>query len=112
MWPKRKYLWIAIPVLLLAAGVVGVSEMNRAKSVVVPAGTEIQVRLDRSIASNRSTSGDPFQATVAAPIVINEKTVIPKGAPVKGRIVSARESGQLEGVARLRLFGAVEKSLS
>ena len=103
MWPKNKYLWIAIPVLLLAAGVVGVSTMNRPQSVVVPAGTEIQVRLEQSIASNRSTSGDPFQATVAEPIVINEKTVIPKGAPVKGRIVSAHESGRLEGVARLRL---------
>ncbi len=102
-WPKWKFLWIAIPGLLLAAGAIGVGKMSRPKSVVVPAGTEIHVRLDQSIASNRSTSGDPFQATVAEPIVINGKTVIPKGAPAKGRIVSAHESGRLQGVAGLRL---------
>lgn len=99
----RKYLWIAVPLLLLSAGAVGISMRHRSASVLVPGGTEIQVRLDQSIASNRNTSGDPFRATVAEPIMINGKIVIPQGAPVKGRIVAAHESGRLKGVARLRL---------
>jgi hypothetical protein len=70
---------------------------------MVPAGTELQVKLDQSIATDRTTSGDPFQASVAEPVLIDGKTVIPKNALVKGQIVSVRESGRLAGVARLRL---------
>lgn len=100
---SKKYLWVAVPALFVALGVFGISKMSRADSVTLPAGTEIQVRLDQSIATDRTTSGDPFQATVAVPILIDGKTVIPANAPVKGRIVSVRESGRLAGVARMRL---------
>jgi hypothetical protein len=52
---------------------------------------------------------DNFSATVAAPVNVNGKTVIPAGARVRGRVVDARESGRLSGVARLRLeLAAVE----
>jgi hypothetical protein len=102
--PKSKHLlWIGIPVLLLAVGAASVGLMDRGESITIPAGTEVQVRLDRSIATNRSTPGDPFTGTVAEPIVLQGKTVIPKDAPVKGRIVYAHESGRLKGVAGLRL---------
>ena len=101
--PSKKYLWFAIPAVLLAGAVFGVNTMNRAESVTVPAGTEIQVRLEQSISTRSGVAGDPFKATLAEPIVIEGKTVIPKDAPVEGRIVSAHESGRLKGVARLRL---------
>lgn len=100
---RKKYLWVAVPALLIALGVFGISKMTRGESVMVPAGTEIQVKLDQSIATNRATSGDPFQASVAEPVLIDGKAVIPKNALVKGQIVSVRESGRLAGVARMRL---------
>jgi len=100
---QKKYLWVAVPALLIALGVFGISKMTRGESVMVPAGTEIQVKLDQSIATDRSTSGDPFQASVAAPVMIDGKEAIPKNALVKGQIVSVRESGRLAGVARMRL---------
>ncbi len=102
-WPKHAYLRFAIPALLLTAVSVGINTLNRSHSVVVPAGTAIQVRLDQSIATDRSTSGNPFQATVAEPIVIAGKTAIPKGAVAKGRIVYMREAGRLQDVAGMRL---------
>ena len=71
--------------------------------ITIPAKTEIEVRLDRSIATNRVASGDPFFATVANPVVVGGQTVIPEGAPVKGRVVSVHEGGRLRGVAKLRL---------
>ena len=100
---QKKYLWVAVPALLIALGVFGISKMTRGESVIVPAGTEIQVKLDQSIATDRSTSGDPFQASVAAPVIIDGKEAIPTNALVKGQIVSVRESGRLAGVARMRL---------
>jgi hypothetical protein len=79
------------------------SLLNSTKPVPVPAGTEIAIVLDQTISSDRARSGDPFDASVAAPVVIGGKTVIPKGAHVQGIIVDARSSGRLQGVARLRL---------
>lgn len=71
--------------------------------ITIPAKTEIEVRLDQSIATNRVASGDSFSATVAKPVVVSGLTVIPEGAPIKGRVVSVHEAGRLKGVAELRL---------
>jgi hypothetical protein len=73
------------------------------KPVTVPEGTQLDVVLDRSISTAANRSGEPFQATLASPVVIDEKTVIPQDALVKGHIVDARPSGHLKGVARLEL---------
>jgi hypothetical protein len=73
------------------------------KPVTVQEGTELDVVLDQSISTAANRSGDTFQATLASPIVVDEKTVIPQDALVKGHIVDARPSGHLKGVARLEL---------
>jgi hypothetical protein len=71
--------------------------------ITVPAKTKIDVRLDQSIATDRTSSGAPFFATVADPVVVDGQTVIPQGAPVKGRVVSVHAAGRLAGVAQIRL---------
>ena len=71
--------------------------------MVVPEGTEIAVVTDQAISSANNKSGDDFDATVAAPIVVEGKTVIPKGARAKGRVVDAVSSGRLNKPARLEL---------
>jgi hypothetical protein len=73
------------------------------KSVSVPEGTELDVVLNQSISTAANRSGDRFQATLASPVVVDDKTVIPKDALVTGHIVDARPSGRLKGVARLQL---------
>lgn len=73
------------------------------KPVTVPEGTELGVVLNQSISTAENRSGDSFQATLASPVVIDEKTVIPKDALVKGHIVDAQPSGHLRGVAHLDL---------
>lgn len=81
--------------------------MNRlvssTKPMVLPEGTQISVTLDQALNSEQNRTGDEFDATVAAPVTLNGKTVIPKGARVKGKLVEAKESGRLKGVALLRL---------
>ncbi|MGA8678785.1 MAG: hypothetical protein WB621_26505 [Candidatus Acidiferrales bacterium] len=73
------------------------------KPVSVPEGTELDVVLAQSISTAANRSGDSFQATLASPVVVEDKTVIPKDALVKGHIVDAQPSGHLRGVARLEL---------
>lgn len=74
-----------------------------AKPISVPQGTDLTVTLDQSLSTAENRPGDIFQASVAVPIVIGGKTVIPKDARLKGHVVDARASGRLEGVARLVL---------
>jgi hypothetical protein len=73
------------------------------KPVSVPEGMELDVVLNQSISTEANRSGEPFQATLASPVVVDDKTVIPKDALVAGHIVDARPSGHLKGVARLEL---------
>ena len=72
-------------------------------SITVPEGTDLTVALDQSLSSAENRPGDTFQASVAAPIVIDGKTVIPKDARAKGHVVDAQASGRLSGIARLVL---------
>lgn len=73
------------------------------KPVTVLEGTAIPVTLDQAISSEDNHTGDDFEASVSAAIVVDGKTVIPKGARAKGRIVEAKSSGRLNNPARLEL---------
>jgi outer membrane lipoprotein SlyB len=73
------------------------------KPITVPEGTALHVVLDQSLSSGASRSGDEFEASVSEPIVVDGKTVIPKGAHAKGRVVDAKSSGRLHSPARLEI---------
>jgi hypothetical protein len=79
------------------------SVFNSTKPITVPEGTALHVVLDQSLSSANSHSGEEFEATVSDPIVIDGKTVIPKGAHAKGRVVDAKSSGRLHSPARLEV---------
>jgi hypothetical protein len=73
------------------------------KPVTVPEGTDLAVVLDETLSSAQNRSGDKFQGSLASPVVIDDKTVIPQNSRVIGHVVDARPSGRLRGVARLNL---------
>jgi hypothetical protein len=73
------------------------------KPITVSEGTVLDVVLNQSISTAQNRSGDSFQATLASPVVVDDKTVIPKDAIVRGHVVDARPSGRLKGVAHLDL---------
>jgi hypothetical protein len=60
--------------------------------VTVPKGTAISATIGQTLASNKSHSGDSFVASLSSPIKVGGKTVIPKGAHVTGRVVTAKKS--------------------
>ncbi|MGB0034830.1 MAG: hypothetical protein WBP79_05075 [Candidatus Acidiferrales bacterium] len=73
------------------------------KPVTIPEGTVLDVVLNQTISTAENRSGDFFQASLASPVVIDGKTVIPRDALVKGHVVDAEPSGRLRGVAYLDL---------
>lgn len=99
--------YVVLATLLVAATAIGGVAIARSRNhvdpVTVPERTAIHVTLDQALASNQSRPGDHFDATVAEPIAVGDKVVIPQGARVAGVVVDARESGRLRGRARLQL---------
>jgi hypothetical protein len=75
--------------------------LETSKPITVPDGTVLHVTLDETISSKSSQAGESFSASVSQPVLVDGKTVIPKGARAVGRVVNARESGRLKGVAQL-----------
>jgi hypothetical protein len=72
--------------------------------LVVPAETVISVNLDQAVGSKISTPGQAFSATVAAPVSVDGRLAIPKGARVAGVVKDAKSAGRFKGGAVLALM--------
>src|ERR1700732_5605749 len=71
------------------------------KPIVVEAGTPIRVTVDQSVSSKASNPGDHFDASLAAPVTVGEKVVIPSGARARGTVTDAKSAGKFKGSAEL-----------
>jgi hypothetical protein len=101
---KRNLVLLGGSLLLAAALAVAASiGLNHSDPVTLPDHTVIHVTLNQTVASDQNRPGDHFEATISEPIIVADKTVIPRGAPVEGLAVDAHHSGRLTGRARLRL---------
>ena len=78
-------------ILLLAATLA--AQTNQA----VPAGTALMVKLQTTLATFSNKVGDPFQASLDKPIVVDGKTLIPAGARVEGRVTKVAEPRRISG---------------
>ena len=75
----------------------------KARTVIVPAGTELLVILIDSISTDKNKAGDRFMASLGAPIIVDGKTVVERGTKVQGRVADAESSGRVKGLANIRL---------
>ncbi len=74
-----------------------------AKTIVVPAGTVLTVRLGQAVGSKISETGQSFSATLAEPVTVGGETAIAKGATASGTVVDAKPLGRFKGGAVLQL---------
>ena len=81
----------------------GLMDRLTSKTYTVPAGTVISVRLGETLGSKTSQPGQDFTATLAEPVVVEEKEVIPAGADAHGTVVDAKSLGHFKGGARLQI---------
>jgi len=71
--------------------------------VTVPAGSDIRVQTIDAISSDTSQPGQTFQASLAAPIVVGDTVVVPKGANVFLQVTGAKQAGKIKGSSELTL---------
>lgn len=73
------------------------------KKVTIPAGTQLTIRLDNALDSERNQVGDTFHGSLSTPIVLGGETVIPSGADVVGRVADVKSAGRFAGNSVLTL---------
>ena len=73
------------------------------KTITVPAGTRILIRMVDSIDSSKQKTGYRFTANLETNLQVNGVTVAPRGATVYGRLASAESAGRMKGSSELTL---------
>src|ERR1051325_941586 len=73
------------------------------QKITVPAGTQISVRLNDEVDSEKAQVGDVFHGSISAPVTVGEETVIPTTADVEGRVVEVKSAGRFAGQSVLTL---------
>ncbi len=73
--------------------------------VTVPKGTAISATVGQTLATNKNKVGDTFAASLNAPIQVEGKTVIPKGAQVTGRVVKVKKHELKVTLASVEIHG-------
>jgi hypothetical protein len=63
----------------------------------------LSVRINQTLASDRSRVGDIFGGTLDQPIEINGFVVAERGARVEGRVSDVQEAGRVKGLAQINL---------
>ena len=72
-------------------------------AVEIPAGSELVVRMIDSVDSEVNRVGQTFKASVDEPVVVDGKTVVPRGADVVAKLVEDEQSGKLTGRTALTM---------
>ncbi len=70
----------------------------------LPPGTAVKMKLETTLATFSSKSGDSFSARVTEPVVVGGKTVIPIGSTVEGRVTKANEPRRITGKPTIAIF--------
>ena len=70
----------------------------------LPTGTALKMKLETTLATFSNQAGDPFQARVTEPVVVEGKTVIPVGTTVQGRVTKTSEPRRVAGKPTIALF--------
>jgi hypothetical protein len=84
------------------------------KTVIIPAGTSFEGRMDTTLSSNHSHAGERFNVIMSSPVLANgSEVLIPAGSQIMGEVVEAISSShqphekhqKLNGKLRVQLTG-------
>ncbi len=73
------------------------------KQVTLPAGTIVPVRVTETLDSKTAQPNDVFHGALAGDIGTQGVIAVPRGAPIVGRIIDAREAAHFKGNSLLSL---------
>jgi hypothetical protein len=71
--------------------------------LVLPRGTRLEVRLNRTIDVKHTESGDPFTGSLAQAVVVGNTVAVPQGSGATGEVLLAHKRGRFKGQSTLAL---------
>ena len=71
--------------------------------IVIPAGTNVVIRMGSTLSSKTAQDGQAFTGTLAQPIAVRGKVVAPAGSGVTGTVTEAKSAGKFKGEAILAI---------
>ncbi len=72
-------------------------QQQAGRSVIVPAGTMIRVRINQAMDSRHTQPGAPFDGVVLNDVLVEGMVAIPRGASIQGQVADAQPGGDLRG---------------
>jgi hypothetical protein len=73
------------------------------RQVEVPASSTITIRMIDGVDSSVNNAGEIFHASLESPLVVDNEVVVPRGADIYVRLVSASSAGRMKGKSELHL---------
>lgn len=73
------------------------------EQITIPAGTVVTVRMVDGIDSSVHRAGEEFTATLEAPVVVDDRVIIRRGADARVKLVEAKSAGRITGRSELRV---------
>lgn len=89
---KRSVVFFCVMALLLST--LPTRIIAQTTDRIIPEGTEIQLSLSEPLSSKLNDVGDVVYATVRRDVVVDGKTLLPRGAEVSGRVTLANAAGR------------------
>jgi len=78
-------------------------ETRAAAPWLLPTGTAIRIKLERSLSTSKNHIGDKFSGHITEPVRVNDRTLIPAGSTVTGSIDRRSQPRRFAGHPSLRL---------
>lgn len=74
-------------------------------AIIVPKGTPLTAVVGQTLHSAKIHEGDTFAASLAAPVKVDGKTALPKGAHITGKVVHVKKNELKVELASVTLHG-------
>lgn len=81
----------------------GPTEINTSRAGLIPAGQELDVRLQTPLSSETATAEQRFEAVTAVDVTQNGAVLIPAGSVVRGVVTDVKRPGRIDRVGSLTL---------
>jgi hypothetical protein len=75
-----------------------------ASAQTLPTGTALKMKLENTLTTFSTKSGDPFSARITESVVLDGKTVVPIGTTVQGRVTKTSEPRRIAGKPTIVIF--------
>ena len=81
----------------------GPAQVESSRRGLIPAGQELDVRLQTALSSGTATTEQRFEATTAVDLMQGDTVLVPAGSEVRGVVSSVEKAGRVDRAGRLTL---------